>query len=144
MSKKIAVIHGPNLNLLGERETSIYGNIGFEAINNEIIAHAKNIGIAATVFQSNSEGAIIDFIQSVRNTTDGIVINAGAYTHYSIAIRDALASLKIPVVEVHCSNVHAREEFRKTSVLSPIVAGVIVGFGKESYTLAVDAIKNLI
>ena len=144
MSKQIAIIHGPNLNLLGEREPSVYGSESFANINAEIVARAKSVGITAEVFQSNSEGGIIDFIQSVRNTANGIIINAGAYTHYSIAIRDALAGLKIPVIEVHCSNVYAREKFRHKSVLSPVVAGIIAGFGKESYTLAVDAIKNLI
>jgi 3-dehydroquinate dehydratase, type II len=144
MSKQIAIIHGPNLNLLGEREPSVYGSESFADINAEIVSRAKNAGLTAEIFQSNSEGGIIDFIQSVRNTANGIIINAGAYTHYSIAIRDALAGLKIPVIEVHCSNVCAREKFRHKSVLSPVVAGVIAGFGKKSYTLAVDAIKNLI
>ena len=142
--KKIAIIHGPNLNLFGERETAIYGDVSFDDINAEITARTGKSALTVQIFQSNSEGEIIDFIQSVRNTADGIIINAGAYTHYSIAIRDALGGLKIPVIEVHCSNVYAREKFRHKSVLSPVAAGVIAGFGKESYLLAIDAIKNLI
>lgn len=142
--KKILVIHGPNLNLLGEREPGIYGEDTFESINKEIVSYAENLGLECEIFQSNHEGEIIDKLHSARLEFSGVVINAGAYTHYSYAIRDAIAAIKIPVVEVHMSNVHKREEFRHTSVISPVCEGVIAGFGKNSYILGVQALKNLI
>lgn len=141
--KKVLVIHGPNLNMVGIREPGIYGNIGIDTINEEILAHAQKIGLECEIFQSNYEGAIIDKIQQARTAYEGIVLNAGAYTHYSIAIRDAIAAIKIPVVEVHLSNVHAREEFRHLSVIAPVCSGGIYGFGKNSYLLALDALANL-
>ena len=142
--KKILVIHGPNLNLLGERETNIYGRETLGSINLQIAQKAESRGINCEIFQSNSEGALIDKLHEARKTCDGVIINAGAYTHYSYAIRDAISSIKIPVVEVHCSNIHAREEFRHTSVIAPVCAGSVIGFGKNSYLLAIDAIKDLI
>ena len=142
--KKILVIHGPNLNLLGEREPGIYGEDTFESINKEIVSYAENLGLECEIFQSNHEGEIIDKLHSARLEFSGVVINAGAYTHYSYAIRDAIAAIKIPVIEVHMSNVHKREEFRHKSVISPVCAGVIAGFGKNSYILGVQALKNLI
>lgn len=144
IAKKILVIHGPNVNLLGIRETSIYGKESITSINQQIAEKANEIGLDCVVFQSNSEGNIIDAIQQAREEVDGIVINAGAYTHYSVAIRDAIAAIHIPCVEVHCSNIYNREEFRSKSVITPVCAGSIVGFGKYSYFLAVSAIKNLI
>ena len=126
--KKILVIHGPNLNLLGEREPGVYGTDTFESINNEIIEHAMKYEFHCDVYQSNHEGEIID------------KLNAGAYTHYSYAIRDAIAAIKIPVVEVHLSNIHSRDEFRHTSVIAPVCVGQISGFGKYSYYMAVDAL----
>lgn len=144
ITKKILVIHGPNVNLLGIRETSIYGKESITSINQQIAEKANEIGLDCVVFQSNSEGNIIDAIQQAREEVDGIVINAGAYTHYSVAIRDAIAAIHIPCVEVHCSNIYNREEFRSKSVITPVCAGSIVGFGKYSYFLAVSAIKNLI
>ena len=142
--KKILVIHGPNLNLLGERETNIYGRETLGSINLKIAQKAESRGINCEIFQSNSEGALIDKLHEARKTCDGVIINAGAYTHYSYAIRDAISSIKIPVVEVHCSNIHAREEFRHKSVIAPVCAGSVIGFGKNSYLLAIDAIKDLI
>lgn len=142
--KKILVIHGPNLNLLGEREPGVYGSDSFESVNNEIKEKAKECGFECEIFQSNHEGTIIDKLHSARLEFDGIVLNAGAYTHYSYAIRDAIAAIKIPVIEVHMSNVHKREEFRHHSVISPVCEGVIAGFGKNSYMLGVQALKDII
>ena len=142
--KKVMVIHGPNINLTGERETGVYGNDTFDAINHLIVAHAESLGFSCEVFQSNHEGAIIDKIHEIRHTFDGVVINAGAYTHYSYAIRDALAVLQIPCIEVHLSNIHKREEFRHNSVIAPVCVGQIAGFGKDSYLLALNALKSLI
>ncbi len=142
--KKVLVVHGPNINLLGVRETSIYGKETLSSINEQIATHATQLGVECKIFQTNHEGEIIDAIQQAREEVDGIIINAGAYTHYSIAIRDAIAAIHIPCVEVHCSNIYNREDFRKTSVISPVCAGSIVGFGKYSYFLAVLAIKDLI
>ena len=142
--KKILVIHGPNLNLLGEREPGVYGSDTFETVNNEIVQKAKECNFECEVFQSNHEGEIIDKLHSARLEFDGIVLNAGAYTHYSYAIRDAIAAIKIPVVEVHMSNVHKREEFRHHSIISPVCVGVIAGFGKNSYLLGVEALADIL
>ncbi len=141
---KILVMHGPNLNLLGEREPGIYGSDTFESINAEIIAHAQKLGFECEVFQSNSEGALIDRLHAARLDCKGVVLNAGAYTHYSYAIRDAIAAIKIPVVEVHLSNIHARDEFRHNSVIAPVCAGQIAGFGKYSYILGLEALARLL
>lgn len=142
--KKVLVIHGPNLNLTGMREPGTYGTVSFADINEEIARTAQEMGLACEIFQSNHEGAIIDKIHQTLEGTDGIILNAGAYTHYSYAIRDALAAVKKPCVEVHLSNIHAREEFRKTSVIAPVCIGQICGFGKDSYLLALAALKNRI
>lgn len=142
--KKILVIHGPNLNLLGEREPGVYGSDTFESINNEIVERAKANSFECDVFQSNHEGAIIDKLHEARKIYDGVVLNAGAYTHYSYAIRDAISAIKIPVVEVHMSNLHTREEFRHISVISPVCVGQIAGFGKASYLLGVDALAEIL
>ena len=142
--KKILLIHGPNLNLLGEREPGIYGRDTMASINAEVVNKCQQNGMDCVVCQSNSEGEIIDRIHAARGDCDAIILNAGAYTHYSIAIRDAIAAVRLPVVEVHRSNVHAREEFRHVSVIGPVCAGVIAGFGKNSYLLAVDAVKGLL
>lgn len=141
--KKILVIHGPNLNLLGEREPGVYGSDTFESINSEIIAKAETKGFECDIFQSNHEGEIIDKLHDSRKNYDGVIINAGAYTHYSYAIRDAISAIKIPVIEVHMSNIHAREEFRHHSVISPVCVGQIAGFGKASYLLAVEALAEI-
>ena len=139
---KIFVINGPNLDMLGKREPEIYGRDTLESINAELAEYCKTVGVEPEFYQSNSEGALIDIIHSARGNADGIVINAGAYTHYSIAIRDAIASVELPCVEVHLSNVHKREEFRHKSVISAVCTGVICGFGKKVYKLAIDALNN--
>ncbi len=140
--KKVLVINGPNLNLLGEREPGIYGNDTYEALCDLIMDKAESLGVKCEVFQSNHEGAIIDKLHMARKNFDGVVLNAGAYTHYSYAIRDAIAAIQIPVVEVHISNVFARDEFRKTSVIGPVCRGSISGFGFSSYLMAMEALVN--
>ncbi|NLG53314.1 MAG: type II 3-dehydroquinate dehydratase [Clostridiales bacterium] len=140
MKKKLLVLNGPNLNLLGQRETNIYGEDSLSSIIDEARAHAVKLGFELDDFQSNNEGEIIDRLHAARGVYCGIVLNAGAYTHYSIAIRDALAAVKLPCVEVHMTNVHMREEFRHKSVIAPVCVGVIAGFGKISYRLAIDAL----
>ena len=144
LKHKVLVLHGPNLNLLGERETGIYGKDTIENINAYIIKCAQELSIDCEIHQSNSEGALIDYLHAARGVFEGVVINAGAYTHYSIAIRDAIAAIRIPCVEVHMSNVHAREEFRHHSVIAPVCAGSIIGFGKNSYVLALQGLKDLL
>ena len=139
---KIFVINGPNLDMLGKREPEIYGSDTLDSINAETKAYCESIGVSAEFYQSNSEGELIDFIHSARGNADGIVINAGAYTHYSIAIRDAIAAAELPCVEVHLSNVHKREEFRHKSVISAVCTGVICGFGKQVYKLAAAALAG--
>ncbi len=139
---KILVINGPNLNLLGEREKENYGEITLEVINNDLKQLANELGTEIDFFQSNTEGEIVDKIQQAKGNFDGIIINPAAYTHTSIALRDALLAVKIPAVEVHLSNIHAREEFRKTSFTAPVCIGQIAGFKKESYLLALRAIVN--
>lgn len=142
--KKLLVLLGPNLNMVGIREKGIYGEDSAESIEKEIIKYASDNGFVADVFQSNHEGVLIDKIHESRLNYDGAVINAGALTHYSYALRDAIASVDIPYVEVHMSNIHAREEFRHKSVIAPVCSGQIAGFGKRSYFLAIEALKGLI
>ena len=142
--KKILVINGPNLNLLGEREPAVYGNNSLEKINAKISDSAKSLGFETDFFQSNSEGALIDRLHEARLDCAGVILNAGAYTHYSYAIRDAISAVKIPVIEVHLSNVDSREEFRKTSVIAPVCKGSISGFGEYSYLLALNALQFLL
>ncbi|WP_346687446.1 type II 3-dehydroquinate dehydratase [Megamonas hypermegale] len=129
----ILVIHGPNLNLLGTREPEIYGSMTMQDINDDLQKQADEAGVHIDFFQSNHEGEIIDKLHEARGRYDYIILNAGAYTHYSIAIRDALAAIEIPTIEVHISNIHQREEFRHHSVIAPVVVGQICGFGLESY-----------
>ncbi len=143
MIKKILVIHGPNLNLLGEREPDVYGDNGIDTLNSNIIDRAKEQGLECEIFQSNHEGAIIDKLHSARKNFDGVIINAGAYTHYSYAIRDAISAIKIPCIEVHISNVDARDAFRANSVIAPVCKGSISGFGFGSYYLAVQALSEM-
>ncbi len=143
MINKILVIHGPNLNLLGEREPGVYGSTSIDVLNDNIIDRAKEQGMQCEIFQSNHEGAIIDKLHAARTTFDAVIINAGAYTHYSYAIRDAIAAIKIPCIEVHISNVFARDEFRSKSVISEVCKGTICGFGFGSYYLAVQALAEL-
>ncbi|HTP65751.1 MAG TPA: type II 3-dehydroquinate dehydratase [Geobacteraceae bacterium] len=141
---KILVLHGPNLNLLGIREPAIYGNLSLNEINDALLALADELGIEISLFQSNSEGALVDMIQSVIGSCDGILINPAAYTHTSVAIRDALSASALPVVEVHLSNIHSREEFRAKSFIAPVAAGQISGFGLDSYLLGLRAIFSIL
>jgi 3-dehydroquinate dehydratase-2 len=137
--KRLLVINGPNLNLLGQREKDIYGNETLEDIGRKMDAEAQRINMEMKFIQSNHEGEIIDSIHDARGKFDVIIINPGAYTHYSIAIRDAIKAVKIPVIEVHISNIYSREEFRSKSVIAPVCTGQISGFGWKSYLLAMNA-----
>ena len=137
---KILVMHGPNLNMLGTREPEIYGSTTMQDINDMLAEQAKAEDVDTEFYQSNYEGALIDEIQQAKaKGVDFIILNAGAFTHYSIALRDAIASVDVPVIEVHISNVHTREEFRHTSVIAPVVMGQILGFGVDSYSAAMFA-----
>jgi len=139
---KILILHGPNLNLLGTREPDKYGNKTLEDINQELTAFAYELGIEVEFFQSNIEGELVDKVQSALDNFDGIVINPAAYTHTSVALRDAFLAIALPVVEVHLSNIHSREEFRQKSFIAPIALGQISGFGEDSYKLGLSAIVN--
>ncbi len=136
---KILVIHGPNLNMLGKRETDVYGNATLDEINNAVKLLAKELGADVSFFQSNSEGKLIDIIHEAAGAYDAIVINPGGYTHSSVALRDAIAAVNIPAVEVHMSNIYSREEFRHHSYISPVAVGQISGFGVNSYLLGLRA-----
>ncbi len=140
--ENILVIHGPNLNLVGVREKKVYGTESYENINHRLLQQAERLGVRVEIFQSNHEGEIIDKIHAAFGHFDGIIINPGAYTHYSIAIRDAIKGVDIPAVEVHLSNVHAREEFRAKSVIAPVCKGQISGFGGDSYILGLYALAG--
>lgn len=135
---------GPNLNMVGIREKGIYGDESADSINLQVREYAEQLGFECEIFQSNHEGDLIDRIHEARDKYDGVVINAGALTHYSYALRDAIASVCIPFVEVHMSNIYSREEFRHKSVIAPVCVGQITGFGKYSYLLALSALKNLL
>jgi 3-dehydroquinate dehydratase-2 len=136
---KILVIHGPNLQLLGEREPEVYGKATLASINRELKKLAARRGVSLSILQSNSEGEIVGAIAAARKSAAAIVINPAAYTHTSVAIRDALAAVGLPAVEVHLTNIHAREEFRRTSLISPVVRGQVSGFGPLSYLLGLEA-----
>ncbi|MCY3718873.1 MAG: type II 3-dehydroquinate dehydratase [Anaerolineaceae bacterium] len=137
---RILVLQGPNLNLLGAREMDVYGDLTLEGIHELVQAHAASRHVAVETFQSNHEGALIDRLHAARDDVDGVLFNAGAYTHSSLALRDAITAVSLPVVEIHLSNVHAREAFRHHSVLAPVCIGVIAGFGWRSYLLGIDAL----
>lgn len=141
---KILVLHGPNLNLLGEREPEIYGFMTLSDIDTKLMELGKGIGAELKCFQSNHEGALIDALQDSQMWADGVVFNPGGYTHTSVALRDAIAAIGIPVVEVHLSNVYAREEFRHTSLISAVCKGKIVGFGWRSYWLGLRALTDIL
>ena len=138
--KNILVLNGPNLNLLGVREPQIYGNDGYQALCDKIAALAEQLQVKVTFAQSNCEGTLIDLLHQARTEQDGVILNAGAYTHYSYALRDAIAAIGLPVIEVHLSNIHAREEFRHQSVIAPVCRGQICGLGAQSYLLALRAL----
>ena len=142
--KSIIVIHGPNLNLLGKREPHIYGYLSLDEINDQLLERGRGVGIEIETFQSNHEGAIVDRIQQAIGICHGIIINPAAYTHTSVAIRDALAMLEIPVIEIHLSNINKRESFRHQSMIADIVAARIAGFGSHGYMLALEGLAGML
>ena len=141
---KILILHGPNLNLLGTREPEVYGSLTLAEIDERLVAAGEKLGLEIRSFQSNSEGALIDALQEARNWASGVIFNPGGYTHTSVALRDAVTAIGIPVIEVHLSNVYAREEFRQHSMISAACKGKIVGFGWRSYWLALYALREML
>ncbi len=141
---KILIINGPNLNLLGEREQSQYGNKNYKYLEENCLKRANDLGIHLDLFQSNVEGEIVNIIQDARNKYDGIIINAGGYSHTSVAIRDALSIFKNHIIELHISNIYKREEFRHKSLISGVVTGIICGLGTNGYILAINSMHELI
>ena len=144
MNNKIIIINGPNFNLLGEREQSQYGSITFEKLKENCIQKSKDLNLSLEFAQSNVEGELVDLIQDARNKFDGIIINAAAFTHTSVAIRDALDIFKKPIIELHISNIYKREEFRQKSLISDIATGGIFGLGADGYILAIIAMQKLV
>ena len=142
--KKILILHGPNLNMLGKREPDIYGHESLAEIDARLKEKGQKLGIDVETFQSNHEGALVDKIQQAAGTVHGVVVNPAAYTHTSVAIRDALAMLDIPVVEIHLSNIYRREPFRHTSMIADIVAARIAGFGSDGYILALEGLAGML
>ena len=144
MKKKISILHGPNLNLLGKREPEIYGSQTLDDINNSLLKRAKKLELELVIFQSNSEGDLVDAVQLAGKESSAIIINPAAYTHTSVAIRDALAATNLPIIEVHLSNIYKREPFRHHSFVSPVAIAVISGLGAKSYDFALEAVVELI
>ena len=144
MNNKIIIINGPNINLLGEREQSQYGSVTFDKLKEDCLAKSKELGLSTEFVQSNVEGELVNIIQNAREKYNGIIINAAAFTHTSIAIRDALEIFKNPIIEIHISNIYKREEFRKKSLISDIVNGGIFGLGPEGYILAIISLEKMI
>ena len=142
--RKILVIHGPNLNLLGSREPDVYGKVTIDEINKDLAKTAKSKKVSLEIIQSNHEGEIVEKIGKAKGSFDGILINPAAYTHTSVAIRDAVSAVDIPTVEVHLSNIYGREEFRHTSLIAPVAKGQVSGFGKMSYILGLEALVWLL
>ena len=140
----VLVLHGPNLNLLGQREPDVYGRIDLDEINRRLVETGKELGLEVRTFQSNHEGVLIDQLHTAQQWARGVAFNPGAYTHTSVALRDAISAIQLPVVEVHLSNTQAREEFRHVSMVAPVCAGTIAGFGWQSYLLALQALKGII
>ena len=141
---RILLLHGPNLNILGKRKPEIYAGTTMKQINDMVRARAEELGCALTIYQSNHEGGLIDQLQQHLGECDGVVINPGALTHYGLSLRDALEAMDIPVVEVHLSNVHAREEWRRHSVISPVTIGQVVGFGPRGYVAALELLVTYV
>ncbi len=141
--KSILVLHGPNLNLLGQREPEVYGRLTLAEIDRRLSQAAQGLGLELRSYQSNSEGGLIDALQAAREWASGVIFNPGGYTHTSVALRDAVAAIELPVIEVHLSNVYAREEFRHISLIAPVCLGKIAGFGWRSYLLALVALAEM-
>lgn len=141
---KVLVVHGPNLNMLGQRETEVYGDVDLKEIDKRIKKEADALSLEVESFQSNDEGELVSKIQEANEEFDALILNPAAFTHYSIAIRDAVAAVKVPVIEVHLSNIFAREEFRHKSVISAVSKGVISGFGPDSYILGLKALSSVL
>ncbi len=141
---RILVVHGPNLNLLGRREPEIYGTTTLDTINEQLRDAAREAGVEVEILQSNHEGEIVDFLNQGLGRVDGLILNAAAYTHYSVAIRDAVTALGVPSVEVHLTNIHAREGFRKRSLMAPVVTGQVVGLGAYGYVLALQGLLHFL
>ena len=142
--RSILVLHGPNLNLLGDREPDIYGKMDLAEIDRRLAAEGEDLGLSVRSFQSNSEGALIDALHEARKWAGGVIFNPGGYTHTSVALRDAVAAIGLPVVEVHLSNTQAREEFRRISLIAPVCVGSIAGFGWRSYVLGLHALNDIL